>query len=106
MAKLRMHTDSTLAILDGLTTKLGEQLRSFKALTDNLDLKETTKEYMARRKRDVSRAARAGLDEPPESSRKSRSFNLNTPKMHSPGDYVPQIRNLGPIDNHSTQAVR
>jgi len=79
-------------------------LRSFKDLTDNLELKETKKEYLARRKREVSRAARAGLDEPPESSRKSRSFNLNTPKMHSPGDYVPQIRYLGPIDNHSTQA--
>jgi len=34
----RTSQNDTLTIFDGLTTKLGEQLRSFKALADNRDL--------------------------------------------------------------------
>jgi hypothetical protein len=33
LAKLRLHTDATLAILDDETTKLGQQLRAFQTQT-------------------------------------------------------------------------
>lgn len=52
LAKLRMHTDSTLAILKTTTTQLGEMLREFKDKTcPNFATKELAREAQARVRR-------------------------------------------------------
>lgn len=52
LAKLRLHTDATLSILDDWTTILGEESREFAALTsDSFQTKELRREYEARKRR-------------------------------------------------------
>jgi hypothetical protein len=49
LAKLRMHTDSTLSTFDSVTTKLGQVLRSFRDTTcANFDTVELPREAAAR----------------------------------------------------------
>jgi hypothetical protein len=52
LVKLRIHTDHTIAILDQLTTTLGQQLRDFVEHTCNeISTKELRREYDARKRR-------------------------------------------------------
>lgn len=52
LAKLRMHNDHTLALLDTLTTDLGEGLRRFVQTTcHDVITKELSREYQARKRR-------------------------------------------------------
>jgi hypothetical protein len=52
LAKLRMHTDSTLNVLDAVTTDLGNQLRTFKRETcAEFETKELRRESVARVRR-------------------------------------------------------
>lgn len=56
MAKLRMHTDHTLALLEGLTTKLGSHMRLFVDETcHEVETKELAREYQARKRRETRR---------------------------------------------------
>ena len=41
LAKLHMHTDSSLAVLDSTTTLLGTRLRQFATDCESLDVRET-----------------------------------------------------------------
>lgn len=60
LAKLRLHTDETLAILDNLTTVLGNDLRTFKVKTcAAFKTKELQREADARRRRRVTQVAKA-----------------------------------------------
>jgi hypothetical protein len=58
MAKLRMHNDLTLAVMDAVTVSLGKKLRAF---TENtcpaFATKELHKEYNARLRREAKKAA-------------------------------------------------
>jgi hypothetical protein len=52
LAKLRMHTDSTLNLMDSVTTKLGQQLRKFRDTTcNNFATVELPKEVAAQKRR-------------------------------------------------------
>lgn len=52
LAKLRQHTDASIAILRDVTRQLGEKLREFKLKTcDKLQTKELPREATARRRR-------------------------------------------------------
>ena len=54
LAKLRLHTDHTLAVLDGLTTELGDTLRMFVHKTcSEIATKELSREYQARKRREA-----------------------------------------------------
>ncbi|KAJ3530549.1 hypothetical protein NMY22_g8529 [Coprinellus aureogranulatus] len=55
-AKLRLHTDHTLEILDQLTSQLGEEMRSFVEKTcTKFETKELTREYQARKRREAQK---------------------------------------------------
>ncbi|KAF9237475.1 hypothetical protein BU15DRAFT_76019 [Melanogaster broomeanus] len=108
-AKLRMHTEDTLEILESLTVKLGACLRNFEAkLVRNL-LQENLRSEMESRKRREARES--GSNKSLTSSttvqsapvRKPKTLNLNTYKLHALGDYVLQIRRFGTTDSFSTQ---
>lgn len=59
LAKLRMHSDFTLEILDRETTKLGEQFRQFKAkVCTAYRTHELDREVDARSRRQAKEAAR------------------------------------------------
>lgn len=56
LAKLRMHTDTTLALLEALTNEFGQLLRQFRDLTcSKFSTFELPREITARKKREISK---------------------------------------------------
>lgn len=90
LAKLRMHTDSTLDLLDAVTREFGRIMRQFRDKTS--DAFHT-----------VELPGEAAKKRGARSSKKK--LNLNTYKFHSLGDYVATIRLFGTTDSYSTQVV-
>lgn len=115
MAKLRMHTDSTLASLRTATHLLGQSIRSFASSTcEAYSTKELPGEQQARARRKSAKAAKkaasttapTGPPPPPVTvSRKRKALNLCTYKLHALGDYVATILRFGTSDSYSTQIV-
>jgi hypothetical protein len=112
LAKLRLHTDTTLDKLKGVTTELGRQLRHFTNVTcAAFTTVELPREEAARGRRYAKKAAIAaesGAAAPPPTAagRKRKIFNMFTYKGHSLGDYFRTIRFFGTVDSYSTQSVR
>ena len=103
-AKLRLHTDHTLASFDALTKPLGAALRHFAGkLSDRFNTQELPKEAEARKRR-----AAKGKGKPTRrrATLGKVRFNLATYKLHALGDYVNTIRQRGTTDSYSTQMVR
>lgn len=125
LAKLRLHTDDTLAHLDRLTSNLGEHLRLFQKKTCSaFKTKELPRETRARNRKNLRQTAKKSrrstkqaedqiLPDPGQTSKpfhlkldqKSKDFNLHTYKNHSLGDYVEMIRKYGTVDSYSTEPV-
>jgi len=102
-AKLRLHTDHTLATFDALTKPLGDALRHFAGkFSDRFDTKELPKEADARKRR---AAKGKGKGKPTRQKATKVRFNLSTYKLHALGDYVNTIRQRGTTDSYSTQMV-
>ena len=117
LAKLRLHTESTLLALEVSTNRLGIILRKFAStVCEAFDTKELPSEEAARGCRKA-----AALKKGPVLSRRAqgkqrqadtstgpiqrRTFTLNTYKLHALGDYVTMIRRYGASDGISTQTV-
>ena len=135
MAKLWLHTEETLTILDDVTRSLGIALCAFKKemcskfATKELPSEAATRQWKwtlaAKKKEKQGRE-----DDPPSSSKKGKGkelcednqssskkgngketlqlpkiFNLNTYKLHSLEDYVNTIRQYGTTDSYSMQIV-
>lgn len=155
LAKLRMHSDLTVDLLDQETTLLGDQLRAFKSTTcSSFHTRELRKEASARQKKEAKAKTQAcsgksksgqthktpshtsagvttnnGADQKDGVSdqtgvsvagtnldsdktqkkkgvsRKARTLNLNTYKVHALGDYANTIRKYGTTDSYSTEFV-
>lgn len=134
LAKLRMHTDQTLAQLEESTVVLGKEMRFFrKSSTTAWTCKELPSETAARGRRAERKRAREAakiaasvpsallhpmapapsLPEAPDNEppilpklpAKIKTLNLFTYKLHALGDYVRTIRMFGTIDSYSTQIV-
>jgi hypothetical protein len=144
LAKLCMHHDITLDIMESVTTSLGKLLCSFRDVTcPAFKTKELLWEANARVQRQLKKkgtnhshlsnvqagssdvscpvtqvaAGEEGFQSHPapkqhESStcrpqaRRRKTFNLNTYKAHSYGDYAKIIRQYGTMDSFSTEPVR
>jgi hypothetical protein len=105
MAKLSMHTDDTLTILDNTTTELGVTFRSFNETTcPNFDTRELARETNARKRRRGKKQPDLYEDDDDEPLRKT--LNIQTYKYHALGDYVAAIRQYGTTDSFSTERVR
>ena len=113
LAKLQMHTDTTLALLSQVTTTLGNTLRTFQEQTcAAFPTRELQREQIARIRRQETSIATAepGSSKPKSqklgnSARQPKQLNLKTYKFHSLGDYPDMIRRFGTIDSYSTQPV-
>lgn len=108
-AKLRKHTEHTLASLQSQTKELGRQLRVFlKNVCSAYDTKPLPNEEAARVRRHAGKARKGGpTPQPGKSNRGSnvKQFNMATYKIHALGDYVDHIKRFGPTDCFTSQHV-
>jgi hypothetical protein len=113
LAKLRLHTDSTLTDLENSSTRLGDLLRKFKTeVCSAYATRDLPSEEAARGRRQAAKAQKATGSQaavlpskPNTNMSKFRDFNLETYKLHSIPDYGPSIRAFGTTDNTSSQSV-
>ena len=105
-AKLRLHTNNTLASFDALTKPLGAALRNFGGkFSDRFETKELPKEADAWKRREASKKSQGKASSKRKGSGTKVKFNLSTYKLHALGDYVNTIRRRGTTDSYSTQMV-
>ena len=131
LAKLCVHTDSTLDYLDTSTTRLGRFLRRFSRETKKVyQTRDLPAEEAARGRRKAAMLLKSATKDATSSGKpmakpdtgaaegsttnkgkqkaggpKLRYLNLTTYKLHALGDYVDTIRRFGPTDNYTTQLV-
>ncbi|KIY49798.1 hypothetical protein FISHEDRAFT_40613 [Fistulina hepatica ATCC 64428] len=114
LAKLRMHCDLSLNLLERVQTQLGKALRYFAFVTcAAFETFETDKEFAARKRNESRRLLTGPIDEAqpsqsrmrpaPNPGKRRKTFNLNTPKVHSMPDYPSTIRRYGVTDSYSTK---
>ncbi|KAG1865192.1 hypothetical protein C8R48DRAFT_601365, partial [Suillus tomentosus] len=105
LAKLRMHTDETLVFLDAVTVKLGKQLRQFQKDTCIAFKTRELRREAEHRQRQQSRShvGEAEVTTTHQSTRRLKTFNLQTYKLHALGDYSTSIRKFGTTDSYSTE---
>jgi hypothetical protein len=117
LAKMRLHTDSTLTWLDESTKAFGRQIRRFQSYTCSFfDTRELPQEETVRCRRQQKKKGSANLSDPsplvpapapatPSAGTKKKLFNLILIKLHALGDYVKTIKKFGTTDSYSTQPV-
>jgi hypothetical protein len=115
LAKLRLHTETTVTDLEHSTTRLGKCLREFKKeVCSAYATTELPSEEAARIRRKASAAKKPGAQpaapvapatQKAPQSRHHRTFNLSTYKIHSLGHYARAIRLYGTSDNFNSQTV-
>jgi hypothetical protein len=108
LAKMRLHTDATLGLLDSETAELGKLLRDFESTTCSVyKTRELKKEMNARKRRDcVKKGSFTGKPHSqPTAERQFKTLNLRTYKFHSLGDYVSTIKRFGTTDSYTTSIV-
>ena len=103
LAKLSVHTDTSLHLLDTTTTTLGAGLRHFVGvICPKFNTVETNSEYSKRYRRGSARATQKTSD---SAGRQPKTLSLKTIKLHFLGDYVACIRSLGPTDGYTSGIV-
>lgn len=103
-----MHTDETLDLLDTATVTLGKQLRHFQKHTCvAFQTRELKREAERRQRRELRDGVGNGeaTTSTYQTSRRMKTFNLQTYKLHALGDYSTSIRNFGTTDSYSTEPV-
>ena len=110
LAKLRMHTDQTLTILDHETVRLGAKIRAFTDMTcPSFDTKELPREVASRVRRVLHTAQKQPKPQASHSTRdtarRPKTFSLRRYTYHSFGDYADLIRQFGTSDSFSTEPV-
>jgi hypothetical protein len=108
LAKLRLHTKTTLKVLDNVMVLFARSLCHFKeVMCPCLSTVETDREYNARCRAAEQRASWSQRANTVQSStgKRTKTFNLLTSKLHALGDYVEMIKMFGTTDSYSTQIV-
>ena len=102
LSYLRLHTEQTLLVFDATVITMGLAIRRFRSqVCDHVDTRELPKETTTRNRRKQAKDKTAPVD----SRSKTKELNLNTYKYHRLGDYPRAVREFGPLDGYSTQAV-
>jgi len=114
LAKLRLHTETTLTALESSGMRLGKALRRFQdTVCSQNPTYELPSEAEARyRRQEKAHLKKTKASNPPASPApaptskpREKSFNMKTYKLHSLGDYPASIRQFGTTDNTTTQTV-
>ncbi|KAL5476569.1 hypothetical protein ACEPAI_3249 [Sanghuangporus weigelae] len=119
IAKLRLHVETTVRVLEYITRKLGFQVRLFKKETSIYNTRELPKEVAARGRRKaaivkmstqtqkkstkLTDSAETKPKPKPKPKPKRKELSINTPKFHALGGYAHYIRLMGSTDNYTTQ---
>ncbi|THG93081.1 hypothetical protein EW026_g8053 [Hermanssonia centrifuga] len=98
LAKLRLHTETTLRIFEKATTNVGTTVRRFAFTCKDIDTRELPSKEVARGRHEAAQGK--GRSAP---GNKQQLLNLSTFKWHDLGHYVAIIRQLGTTENYSTQ---
>jgi hypothetical protein len=107
LAKLRMHSETTLSMLDKTFKCLSRQLRDFCDYTCTaFTTMELPKEKAARERKAASQRPDIGNPDSQSGGQKAKKFNLNTYTFHAMGDYLQTIRFFGTTDSFTSQIVR
>lgn len=105
LAKLRIHSDSTLNFLGQTFKKLSQMLRKFRRDTcATFETMELPKEKAARQRR-LAQRSESNTTSAESSGTRTKKFNLATYKFHAMGDYVNTIKLFGTTDSFTTQMV-
>ncbi|KAG2062510.1 hypothetical protein BDR04DRAFT_1131197 [Suillus decipiens] len=104
IAKLRIHTDNSLDLLNQATRCLGQQLRKFRDFTCSAFQTMELPGEIAAHQRKSSNLNSAGAG-PGPSEACPKAFNMQTYKLHVLGDYVSSIKMFGTTDSYTTQIV-
>ena len=106
-AKLRLHTEKTLAFFDKAIDSLRRSVGKFQETTcSTYQTTELPQESAARGRRQARFAAKEGTAAPSISfGAKVKQLNLTTYKYHALADYPNTIRRYGTTDSYSTQTV-
>ena len=112
LAKLHMHTEDMLRLMESVTVMLGNHLCTF---TNETCAAFSTKELHHEAEARTRHQARETLlkqgvlscqpNNTYASTRKAKALNLQTYKLHALGDYVEQIWTYGTTDSYSMQSV-
>ncbi|KIL55572.1 hypothetical protein M378DRAFT_90703 [Amanita muscaria Koide BX008] len=111
LAKLRLHTESTIQALEHSTRQLGFALRDFKKnVCANYVTKDLPSEEAARGRRKAALTKRGGdngdnvnQSTHVKTSKQERHFNISTYKLHVLADYPAAIRKYGTTDGFTSQ---
>lgn len=105
LAKLRLQRETTIDILEAVTASMGKALRAFKLASSTVDTRELPSEVAARGRRNAATAAAKGTVSASSFGKNHKALNDKTFKLHGLGHTVQDIRDGGPTDVYSTQAV-
>ena len=107
LAKLRLHTDETLQVMEGVTQSLGNALHKFSSNTCTaFTTHELKRETLSRHRRKTQASSSAASTRTSSTAaRQPKTLNLCTYKLHALGDYTSSIRMFGTTDSYSTQQV-
>ena len=111
LAKLRLHTETTVRALEHSTRRLGNVLRDFqKTICAHYITKELPGEEAARGHRTAALAKKKNNDpevrtKQTKQGKRERHFNLSTYKLHVLADYPAAIRRYGTADGFTSQVV-
>jgi hypothetical protein len=108
--KLRLHTDTTLGMLETVTKALCQALRHFATvICPWYTTKELPREVRARltcqQAQAMRRSSKARNTTSNSRPGKVKWFNMSTYKMHRIPNYLDAIRKHGTTDSYSTQTV-
>ena len=106
-AKLCLHTDTTLGMLEIVAKALCQALRQFATITcPRYATKELPREVNTRLKRQQAHATHGErVNKTTSNTVKVKQFNLSTYKIHCIPDYLDAIQKYGTTDTYSTQTV-
>ena len=113
LAKLRLHTISSLSFFEQCTKVFGQIIRSFHdRICPRYKTHNTPWEAAAKHHHDAARAAnnaKNGTDKDnlhAEKKSSKQTFSLETYKLHVLGHYPAMVRQFGTTDSYSTRTVR
>ncbi|KAK7042827.1 GLOBIN domain-containing protein [Favolaschia claudopus] len=102
--KLRLHTSGTISAWRTVTTELGAQARGFLNTTcEAYTTYELPQEQNRRARRQAKKNSKStGNPTPAATSKARKTWNINTYKWHSFGDYPDAVVDVGTIESYST----
>ena len=111
LAKLHMHTDETLTLLDTVTERLRQCLHRFQLKTcaafNTQELKWEAECRQCHAQENLKNlqgnSTVTAAASTPHASRRLKTFNLQTYKLHALSDYSSSIHRYGTTDSYNTE---